>query len=57
MLNPYLVQVECPPILQLMEEEKERLKLSLYGRGGWMVLQKHGLYGPVKVVELGKGAA
>ena len=52
MLSPVFI-VETPPILQLMEEEKERLRLVLYGKGGWMVLQKHGLYeSPVKVVVL-----
>lgn len=53
MLSPVFI-VQDPPILQLMLEERERLTLGLYGKGGWMVLQKHGLYeSPVKVVVLG----
>lgn len=52
MLSPIFI-VQDPPILQLMEEEKARLVLVLYGKGGWMVLQKHGIYeSPVKVVVL-----
>ncbi len=48
--------VEAPPILQLMEEEQKKLRLGIYGLGGWMVLEKHETYeSPVKVVVLGKG--